>query len=65
MDGRQGVDLMRMLGPRHTVPVHYDAYGLFKSPLSDFAAEVDRVRPPATVDYVRRGDTFTLPEPRR
>ncbi|WNV87520.1 MBL fold metallo-hydrolase [Umezawaea sp. Da 62-37] len=65
MDGRQGVDLVRMLEPRHTVPVHYDDYGRFKSPLSDFEAEVDRIRPPTKVDYVRRGDTFTFPEPGR
>lgn len=61
MDGRQGVDLLRMLRPRHTVPVHYDDYGVMKSPLSDFTAEVDRRRPPTTVNYVRRGDTFTFP----
>jgi L-ascorbate metabolism protein UlaG (beta-lactamase superfamily) len=61
MDGRQGVDLLRMLRPRHTVPVHYDDYGVMKSPLSDFAIEFDRRGPPTAVSYLRRGDTFAFP----
>lgn len=63
MDGKQGAELVEMVRPRHVVPVHYDDYGLMKSPLSDFTAEVERRRPPATVQYVGRGQTYTLPEP--
>ncbi|WP_447008433.1 MBL fold metallo-hydrolase [Saccharothrix isguenensis] len=61
MDGAQGVDLLDMLRPRHAVPVHYDDYGVMKSPLSDFADEVRRRRPPTAVSYLDRGQTFTLP----
>ena len=64
MDSRQGVDLLELLQPRQAVPVHYDDYGLMKSSLSDFAAEVERRQPPATVSYLHRGDTFTFPAPR-
>ncbi len=38
LDGVQGAELVRTVGPREVVPVHYDDYGLFKSPLSDFEA---------------------------
>ncbi len=63
MDGRQGVDLLHLLEPASAVGVHYDDYGVFKSPLSDFLAEVAR-RPPATrVVEVGRGETVPLPIP--
>ena len=42
MDGRQGADLLELVRPRTTVPVHYDDYGVFTSPLSAFLAEVER-----------------------
>src|SRR6185312_12826550 len=45
MDGRQGVDLLEILRPRYAVPVHVDDYPVFRSPLSDFLAEVERRRP--------------------
>ncbi|MBW4718733.1 MBL fold metallo-hydrolase [Saccharothrix obliqua] len=61
MDGTQGVDLLELLRPRHAVPVHFDDYGLMKSPLSDFVAEVARRRPAVDVTYLARGDTFPLP----
>ncbi|MCP2166487.1 MBL fold metallo-hydrolase [Goodfellowiella coeruleoviolacea] len=61
MDGRQGVDLLHLLRPRRAVPVHYDDYGVFRSPLSNFEYELRR-RPPAThVRYLWRGDTVDLP----
>ncbi len=36
MDGEQGCDLHAATRPRCAVPVHYDDYGVFKSPLEDF-----------------------------
>jgi L-ascorbate metabolism protein UlaG (beta-lactamase superfamily) len=63
MDGRQGVDLLEMLRPAVAVPIHYGDYGVFRSPLSDFLAEVDRRRPPSRVVTVGRGETMPLPVP--
>jgi L-ascorbate metabolism protein UlaG (beta-lactamase superfamily) len=60
MDGRQGADLVEMLKPPMTVPVHYDDYGRFKSPLGDFVAEVKRRRLPGELRIVYRGDTISL-----
>lgn len=59
MDGEQGVDLLRRLRPRRAVPVHYDDYGVFASPLSDF---LDRRHeaPDSTVVPVRRGQSVDL-----
>ena len=33
MDGRQGADLLELVHPQRSVPVHNDDYGVFRSPL--------------------------------
>jgi L-ascorbate metabolism protein UlaG (beta-lactamase superfamily) len=58
MDGRQGVDLLNIVKPRHAIPIHYDDYTVFKSPLSDFVEEVARRGVPSELHYVGRGETF-------
>jgi L-ascorbate metabolism protein UlaG (beta-lactamase superfamily) len=60
MDAPQGVDFLRRVQPRSAIPVHYDDYKVFKSPLSAFVeasrrADLDRVVRP-----VQRGDTVEL-----
>jgi L-ascorbate metabolism protein UlaG (beta-lactamase superfamily) len=60
MDGRQGADLVALLRPPVTVPVHYDDYGRFKSPLRDFVSEVARRVLPGELRAVQRGDTISL-----
>jgi L-ascorbate metabolism protein UlaG (beta-lactamase superfamily) len=60
MDHRQGVDLTELLCPARVVPIHYDDYGLFHSPLSNFLAEVRDRRPATEVRVLNRGDTLPL-----
>jgi L-ascorbate metabolism protein UlaG (beta-lactamase superfamily) len=60
MDARQGADLVELLKPPVTVPVHYDDYDRFKSPLGDFVAEVGRRQLPGELRIVHRGDTISL-----
>ena len=45
----------QLLAPRTTVPVHYEEYGVMKSPLSDFTAEISRRRAGFDVQVVARG----------
>jgi L-ascorbate metabolism protein UlaG (beta-lactamase superfamily) len=40
MDGRQGADAVQALDLPRMIPVHFDDYGVFASPLSDFIAEM-------------------------
>ncbi|WP_110180763.1 MBL fold metallo-hydrolase [Nocardioides solisilvae] len=60
MDDVQGVDFLRRVGPAKAVPVHFDDYGVFRSPLADFERRAreagfgDRLQP------VRRGETVAL-----
>jgi L-ascorbate metabolism protein UlaG (beta-lactamase superfamily) len=60
MDGAQGADLMELVDAGVVVPIHYDDYPLFKSPLSDFRDEVARRGLTDRVRFVRRGDTVSL-----
>jgi L-ascorbate metabolism protein UlaG (beta-lactamase superfamily) len=60
MDGRAGAELVDLLRPRSAIPVHYDDYGVFKSPLSHFKAEVARRGLEHLVRYVSRGETTDL-----
>jgi L-ascorbate metabolism protein UlaG (beta-lactamase superfamily) len=65
MDAVQGANLLELLRPSLAIPVHYDDYGLFKSPLSDFRAEVNRRGLADLVRFVDRGDTVNLVGPQR
>jgi hypothetical protein len=56
MDAREGADLLELVRPGAAVPVHYDDYGVFKSPLSDFRAEVERRGLAGMISYVRPGE---------
>lgn len=60
MDGKQGADLVDLLRPRVTVPVHHDDYTVFRSPLSDFVAEWQRRGLPGRLREVARGETVSL-----
>jgi L-ascorbate metabolism protein UlaG (beta-lactamase superfamily) len=60
MDHRQGVDLLEMLRPAQAVPIHYDDYGLFHSPLSNFENEVRTRRPRTTVCVLKRGESMAF-----
>ena len=60
MDGRQGADLVELLKPPVTVPVHFDDYDRFASPLGDFVREVAERRAPGEVRTVVRGETISL-----
>jgi L-ascorbate metabolism protein UlaG (beta-lactamase superfamily) len=60
LDHRGGVDLLNLLEPRRAVPVHFDDYGLFHSPISNFLQEV-RSRGPATeIHLLQRGESLAL-----
>ena len=40
MDAAQGVELLRTVRPKVAIPIHYDDYTVFRSPLSDFLEAV-------------------------
>ncbi|GAA3138618.1 MBL fold metallo-hydrolase [Planomonospora alba] len=61
MDGRQGADWVDLIDPRAAMPVHYDDYEAFTSPLDDFKRHIERAGLADRVRYVARGETLPLP----
>ena len=60
MDGKDGVQLMQIIQPRHAIPIHYNDYDVFKSPLADFAKEVKAAGLEQQVTYLAHGETYTF-----
>jgi L-ascorbate metabolism protein UlaG (beta-lactamase superfamily) len=60
MDGAQGVEMMRLVDPKHAIPIHFDDYDIFKSPLSDFQSEVEAAGLTDRVTYLSHGETYTF-----
>jgi len=60
MDGKDGVQLMQIVQPKHAIPIHYNDYDVFKSPLADFAREVKAAGLEQKVTYLAHGQTYTF-----
>jgi L-ascorbate metabolism protein UlaG (beta-lactamase superfamily) len=60
MDAGQGVAAVQLIRPAVAVPIHYDDYTVFRSPLADFQAAVARADLDTDVRYVGRGETVRL-----
>ena len=60
MDGRQGADLLELVTPARTVPIHHGDYGVFADPVETVLAEVARRGLPGVVE-VPRGVPVPLP----
>jgi L-ascorbate metabolism protein UlaG (beta-lactamase superfamily) len=58
MDAAQGVQAVRTIAPRVAIPIHYDDYPVFKSPLADFQRAVATASLRTQVRYLRRGETY-------
>jgi L-ascorbate metabolism protein UlaG (beta-lactamase superfamily) len=60
MDGKQGVQLMQIVAPRRAIPIHYNDYDVFTSPLADFQQEIQAAGLEERVHYLSHGDTYTF-----
>ena len=60
MDGKDGVQMMQIVNPKKTIPIHYNDYDVFKSPLAEFAREVKAAGMEESVLYLSHGDTYTF-----
>jgi len=58
MDGKDGVKLMQLVAPHHAIPIHYNDYDVFKSPLSEFESEVKAAGLQGKVTILKHGDTY-------
>ena len=60
MDAAQGTDFVHRSRPRAVVPIHYDDYRIFKSPISDFERSAAAAGFGDRVTVPRRGQTIEL-----
>lgn len=58
MDAKQGVQLMQLIKPDVTIPIHFDDYDVFASPLSDFKKAVTEAGLDGKVVYLDRKDQY-------
>ena len=58
MDTKQGVELMHLINPDMTIPIHYNDYDLFLSPLDNFKKEVKKAELGAKVVYLDQKDQY-------
>jgi L-ascorbate metabolism protein UlaG (beta-lactamase superfamily) len=63
MDAEQGVQALRIVDPRTAVPIHYNDYGVFKSPLEDFEKAVAEAGLEDRVRYLAHGETYEFEVP--
>lgn len=60
MDARHGLDAVELINPRTIIPVHYNDYAVFKSPLEHFKELVTLSGLEERVHYLEHGDTYTF-----
>ncbi len=65
MDAEQGVEAMRIVDPRTAIPIHYNDYEAFTSPLEDFKRAVSEAGLEDRVHYLSHGDTYEFEVPLR
>ena len=63
MDAEQGVEAVELFDADTNIPIHYDDYEVFQSPLSDFREAVEAAGLEDRVAYVDRGDTYRFEVP--
>jgi L-ascorbate metabolism protein UlaG (beta-lactamase superfamily) len=63
MDGEQGVELLKLMQPKIAIPVHYNDYTVFKSPLTDFQREVEAAGWGNRIRYLAHGETYNFDVP--
>jgi L-ascorbate metabolism protein UlaG (beta-lactamase superfamily) len=63
MDAEQGVEAIRIINPRELIPIHYNDYEVFKSPLDDFKKAVEAAGFADRVKYLSHGETYDFEVP--
>jgi len=63
MDAKQGVEMLRLIRPQRAIPIHYNDYDVFTSPLSDFQREVRAAGWQDRVEYLTHGESYRFRVP--
>jgi L-ascorbate metabolism protein UlaG (beta-lactamase superfamily) len=60
MDVKEGLEMFNIINPRKAIPIHYNDYDVFKSPLEDFQHEVKEAGIEDRIHYLLHGETYTF-----
>ena len=60
MDAKEGLEMFNIINPMKAIPIHYNDYDVFKSPLEDFQHEVKEAGPEDRIHYLHHGETYTF-----
>lgn len=63
MDGEQGVEAIKIIQPEKAIPIHYNDYDVFKSPLEDFKRAVEEAGLTERIIYLNHGETYNFEIP--
>ena len=63
MDAHQGVEMIQIVSPQRAIPIHYNDYDVFQSPLSDFQREVTAAGLQDRVRFLNHGETYAFNVP--
>lgn len=61
MDAEQGAEALGIIRPRTAVPIHFDDYDVFTSPLEDFIAAAEKAGFGDRLHVLERGGVYTFP----
>lgn len=60
MDAEQGVKMLEIIQPQVAIPIHYNDYDVFKSPLEDFVAAARAAGWQDRIRVLAHGETYTI-----
>ena len=60
MDDSQGVEAVKLIDPDKAIPIHYNDYDVFKSPLEDFQRAAEAAGLQEKMIYLAHGDTHNF-----
>ena len=58
MDDEQGVEAIKIIQPEKAIPIHYNDYDVFKSPLEDFKKAAEEAGLSEKMIYLAHGETY-------
>jgi len=60
MDAKQGIKMFNIINPKVAIPIHYNDYDVFKSPLDDFRNEMVKAGLDKRVSYLTHGESYNF-----
>lgn len=60
MDSTEGIRMFKIINPKMAIPIHYNDYDVFKSPLDDFKKEASKAGIEEHIHYLNHGEIYTF-----